>query len=141
MLRRNFIVNIALTFLSISLCLTVLEAYFRFFYIKSDGFARLAKNFAARYYHFDRHGLRGSNLPLSKTRENIVVLGDSFVFGAGLEHPAERFSEKLGAHYPQYHLVNIRLPGWDTKTEIEQADKYLSDRDAAIPLVVLAYFL
>lgn len=140
MLRRSFIANIALTLLSISLCLTVLEAYFRFFYIKSDGFARLARNFAARYYRFDNYGLRASNLPLSKARDNIVILGDSFVFGAGLKHPAERFSAKLAAHYPQYHLVNIGLPGWDTKTEIEQASKYLGDSHAAIPLVVLAYF-
>jgi hypothetical protein len=140
LLRRSFTANIALALLSVSLCLTVLEGYFRFFYIKSDGFGRISRNFATRYYRFDNYGLRASNLPLSKVKQNIVVLGDSFVFGAGLKSPSERFSQQLATHYPQYHVVNIGLPGWDTRSEIEQANKYLGDRDAAIPLVILAYF-
>lgn len=140
LLRRSFAANLALALLSVSLCFTVLEAYFRFFYIKSDGFGRLTRNFAARYYRLDDHGLRASNLPLSKAKQNIVVLGDSFVFGAGLKSPSERFSEQLAAHYQQYHVVNVGLPGWDTRSEIEQAKKYLGAGDAAIPLVILAYF-
>ena len=140
LLRRSFTANIALALLSISLGLTLLEGYFRFFYRKSDGFGRISRNFDTRYYQFDNYGLRASNLPLSKVRQNIVVLGDSFVFGAGLKSPSERFSEQLATHYPQYHVVNIGLPGWDTKSEIEQAKKYLGDGAAAIPLVILAYF-
>lgn len=140
LLRRSFSANIALVLLSVSLCFTALEGYFRFFYVKSDGFGRLEKNFAARYYHFDSYGLRDSNLPLSKAKENIVVLGDSFVFGAGLKSTSERFCERLAARYPRYHFVNLGLPGWDTKTEIEQTSKFLGDAKAAIPLVILVYF-
>lgn len=140
LLRRSFSANIVLALLSASLCFTALEGYFRFFYVKSDGFGRLEKNFAARYYHFDSYGLRDSNLPLSKPKENIVVLGDSFVFGAGLKSTSERFCERLAARYPRYHFVNLGLPGWDTKTEIEQTNKYLGETNAAIPLVILVYF-
>jgi hypothetical protein len=140
LLRRSFLANIALLLLSVSLCFTALEGYFRFFYVKSDGFGRLEKNFAARYYRFDSYGLRESNLPLATDKENIVVLGDSFVFGAGLKSTSERFCERLASRYPQYHFINLGLPGWDTRTEIEQTNKYLGDASAAIPLVILVYF-
>lgn len=139
-LRRSFAANIALVLLSVSLCFTGLEAYFRFFYIKSDGFGRLEKNFAARYYRFDSYGLRDSHLPLATDKENIVVLGDSFVFGAGLKSTSARFCERLATRYQQYHFVNLGLPGWDTRTEIEQTNKYLGEANASIPLVVLVYF-
>jgi hypothetical protein len=140
LLRRRFIANIALALLTVTLCLTVLEGYFRFYYNKSDGFGRISRNFAAHYYRFDEYGLRASHLPLSKDKKNIVVLGDSFVFGAGLKSPSERFAERLATHYPQYHVVNIGLPGWDTRTETEQASKYLGEGDAGVALVILAYF-
>ena len=139
-LRRSFAANIALALLSVGLCFTALEGYFRFFYVRSDGFGRLERNFAARYYRFDAYGLRDSHLPLSNAKENIVVLGDSFVFGAGLKSTSERFCEQLAARYPQYHFVNVGLPGWDTKTEIEQTNKFLGDTNAAIPVVILVYF-
>ncbi len=139
-LRRSFLANIALLLLSVSVCFTALEAYFRFFYLKSDGFGRIDRNFAARYYRLDSYGLRDSHLPLSTAQDNIVVLGDSFVFGAGLKSTSDRLCEQLAAHYPQYHFIDLGLPGWDTRTEIEQTNKYLGDTKAAIPLVVLVYF-
>lgn len=138
--RRTRLANLTLLFFSLSLCVTGLEAYYRFFYAESDGFARLSKNFQERYYHWDAYGLRTSNLPLAATKKNIVVIGDSHVFGAGLKSPAERFSAKLGAHYPDFHVINLGMSGWDTKTETAQLTKFLGHSRAPIPLVVLAYF-
>lgn len=138
--RRTRLGNVALLFFSLSLCVTGLEAYYRFFYAESDGFAQLSKNFAARYYHYDAFGLRASNLPLSATAKNLVVIGDSHVFGAGLKTPAERFSEKLAAHYPSFHVINLGWPGWDTKTETAKIQEHLGETRATIPLIVLAYF-
>lgn len=140
LLRRSRLVNVALMFFSLSLCVTGLEAYYRFFYAESDGFGRLSKNFNDRYYQFDAYGLRASNMPPSETKANLVVVGDSHVFGAGLKSTSERFSERLAAHYPELHVINLGLPGWDTKTETAQITKYLGDTHAAIPLVVLTYF-
>jgi hypothetical protein len=140
LLRRSRLANIALLFFSLSLCVTGLEAYYRFFYAESDGFGRLSKNFNDRYYRFDAYGLRASNLPPSETQANLVVVGDSHVFGAGLKSTSERFSEILAAQYPELHVINLGLPGWDTKTETAQITKYLGDTHAAIPLVVLTYF-
>jgi hypothetical protein len=127
-------------FFSLSLCVTGLETYYRFLYAESDGFGLLSKNFNDRYYRFDAYGLRASNLPPSETKPNLIVVGDSHVFGAGLKSTSERFSERLAAHYPELHVISLGLPGWDTKTETEQITKYLGDTRVAIPLVVLTYF-
>jgi hypothetical protein len=138
--RRSQAANVALLLFSLSLCFTSLEGYYRFFYLQSDGMGRLMKNFAARYYRFDSHGLRASHLPLSQTKGNLIVVGDSHVFGAGLKRPAQRFSEILTAHYPDMHVVNLGIPGWDTKSEMEQFTKYVGESHANIPLVILTYF-
>ena len=140
LLRRNALGKVALMLFTLALCFTALEAYYRYFHVRSDGFGRLSRNFADRYYRIDEHGLRGSNLPPSAEKENIVVLGDSHVFGAGLEQPAERLSEQLAARYPQMHVINLGFPGWDTRTQIEQLTTRLGDTRARIPLVVLTYF-
>lgn len=140
LLRRRRIVNLALLLFTLALCVTGFEAYYRFFYAKSDGFGHLSRNFNQRYYHFDAFGLRASNLPLAESKKNVVVIGDSHVFGAGLKFPAERFSEKLAAHYPDLHVINLGLPGWDTKSQTSHLTKFLGDSRAPIPLVILAYF-
>lgn len=140
LLRRHRAGNLALLLFTLCLCFTSLEAYYRFFYLKSDGMGRLMKNFSDRYYQYDSHGLRASHLPLSRTKDNLIVLGDSHVFGAGLKHPAERFSELLAQHYPALHVVNLGLPGWDTKTETAQFRKYVGETDGRVALVILTYF-
>jgi hypothetical protein len=139
-LRRTRFANAALLFLTLAVCLAAVEAYYRFCYAESDGFARLAQNFAARYYRYDQYGLRASNLPLSDSTPNIVVIGDSHVFGAGLKRPDERFSARLAAKFPQFHVITLGSPGWDTADEIVQLTRYLDDARAPIPLVILAYF-
>ena len=138
--RRSRAANPALMAFSLAVCLTTVEAYYRFFHIQSDGLGRGMKNFADRYYHFDSYGLRDSHLPLSETKDNLVIIGDSHVFGAGLKSTAERFSERLATHYPQFHVINLGLPGWDTKTELAKLRQYLDRSRASTALVVLTYF-
>ena len=140
LLRRTRLANPVLLLFTLSLCVTGFEAYYRLVYAESEGFGRLSKNFNGRYCKLDAYGLRNSNLPLSDTRKNLVVIGDSHVFGAGLKSSAERFSEKLGAHYPDLHVINLGMPGWDTKTETAQFTKFLGHNPAPIPLVILTYF-
>ncbi len=140
LLRRHWTANLALLLFSICLCFTSLEVYYRYFYVKSDGMGQLMKNFSDRYYQMDAYGLRASRLPLSTTQDNLVVLGDSHVFGAGLKRPSQRFSALLKKHYPGLHVVNLGLPGWDTRTEATQFTKYVGASEGRVPLVILTYF-
>ena len=140
LLRRNAAGKVALMLFTLWLCFTALETYYRFFYVRSDGFGRLSRNFDERYYQLDAHGLRASNLPPSSEKKNVVVLGDSHVFGAGLKYPSERLSEQLAAGFPDLHVINLGFSGWDTQTQIEQLTTRLGDTRANIPLIVLSYF-
>lgn len=140
-LRRTRWANFALMLLALSIGLTALEAYYRYVFAESSGFGHTAgENFEERYYRFDRFGLRASNLPLSETKKNLVIVGDSFVFGAGLKSPAQRFSELLSAQHPQLRVVNLGFSGLETTDEIRQLDRYLPRTSASIPLVMVAYF-
>ncbi len=140
-LRRSRFANFTLMLLALSLGLTALEGYYRYIFAESSGFGHTAgENFEARYYRFDNFGLRASNLPLSETKENLVVAGDSFVFRAGLKSPKERFSELLAARYGQLHVVNLGLSGSETTDEIRLLERYLGGTKASIPLVIVAYF-
>ena len=140
LLRRSRMANFILMLFSVALCLTCLETYYRFFFAESDGLGQLSRNFAARYYHYDQNGLRDSHLPLSETQKNLVIVGDSFVFGAGVKSTDDRFSNILARRYPNLHIATIALPGWDTKTETTQVAKYLGDTHASVPLIILTYF-
>ena len=139
-LRRHWTANLFLLLFTLAFFLTAVEAYYRFFYCQSDGFGMLMKNFAHRYYHLDSYGFRSSHLPFSKTKDNLVLLGDSHVFGAGLKHSSDRFGALLAKYYPQLHVVTLGMPGWDTKTEIAQFQKYAGNTQARSQLVILAYF-
>lgn len=141
LLRRTPLVNLALLLCSLAIGITGIEAYYRFIYAQSSGVGlRGGQNFAERYYRFDEWGLRASNLPLSKSRPNLVVLGDSHVFGAGLKDPSERFSAILAERLRNLHVVNLGFSGWDTTHELEQLDKHLDSPGLEVPLVILAYF-
>ena len=55
LLRRSVAGKVALMLLTLSVCFTALETYYRHFYVRSDGFGRLSRNFADRYYQIDAH--------------------------------------------------------------------------------------
>ena len=139
-LRRGRAANPVLLLFTLALGFTSLEAYYRFFYLKSDGMGQLMKNFSERYYQVDPYGLRASHLPLSQTKPNLIVLGDSHVFGAGLKKTSQRFSALLAKAYPAFHVVNLGVPGWDTKTETAKFTEYVGTNTASVPLVILTYF-
>lgn len=140
LVRNTRAANLLLLLATLSACLLGCETYYRYFYCQSDGFGRVEKNFARRYYKLDQFGLRDSNLPASETKPNLVVVGDSHVFGAGLKSPKQRFSNLLARHYKDLHVLNIGFSGWDTVTEARKVREYLGDTRARIPLVILTYF-
>jgi hypothetical protein len=60
----------------------------------------------------NRHGFRGRReLDEPDARPRIVVLGDSMVFGEGVEEP-ERFTEQLEAAEPAWRIDNLGITGF-----------------------------
>ena len=72
-------------------------------------------------YRTNQFGFRGEAvLPGEENgKENIVVLGDSFSFGSGVnegeEYPAV-IRERLGN---RYNVINIAVPGWGLTHQIK----------------------
>jgi len=66
------------------------------------------------------HGLRDRDVPPEKPagRKRVLILGDSFAFGVGLDN-GERFSDVLGVVLPDdVDVINAGVPGWGTDQEI-----------------------
>ena len=59
----------------------------------------------------NRHGFRGRALDQPDSRRRIIVLGDSMVFGDGVEEP-ERFTEQLEAETPAWRVDNLGMSGF-----------------------------
>lgn len=130
--------NLSLVIISIGLVFYIGEVYLKFFYVKSYGFALLGEAFNRRYYSFDLYGYRNSNLPLSKEKENIIFVGDSFVFGHGIKNPEDRFSDIVRNRCPKYHIVNIGKRDLHTIDEIKEI-LFLYQQDVKVKSIILSY--
>ena len=61
-------------------------------------------------------GFHGPNWDLSSRRKNVVILGDSFAFGWGVqwEQTIGRILEReLQKTDPSYQVINLAIPGYD----------------------------
>jgi len=56
--------------------------------------------------HSNADGFRGGDLHERDGRRRIVVLGDSMVFGSGVEE-RERFTERIEAAEPGWRVENL----------------------------------
>jgi hypothetical protein len=86
------------------------------------------------------HGFRGPDWDLSTSRKNVVILGDSFAFGWGVqwEQTAGRILEKaLQKKDPAYQIINLAMPGWDIDSIIRCFELY---KDLLKPVAVIYVF-
>jgi lysophospholipase L1-like esterase len=67
----------------------------------------------------DSHGFRGPEVPLAKPpgKFRILVLGDSFTYGVGVEND-ETFSARLGQLDPRLEVINAGVIGYGTSQEL-----------------------
>jgi len=130
--------NLSLVIISICFVFYIGEVYLRFFYVKSYGVALLGEAFSRRYYQYDFYGYRNSNLPLTKVKENIIFVGDSFVFGQGIKNPDDRFSDIVRKECSKYHVVNIGKRDLNTIDEIKEL-LLLYQQGVQVKHIVLSY--
>jgi len=74
------------------------------------------------YYTVNEMGHRGRAVPLAShyKRKNVVVLGDSYAFGMGVDDGDEfpsRLDDALG---PEFDVANLGSPGWGLTQEIRR---------------------
>ena len=86
------------------------------------------------------HGFRGPDWDLSTRRKNVVILGDSFAFGWGVqwEQTVGKILEKeLQKTDRAYQAINLAMPGWDIDLIIRSFELY---KDALKPVAVVYVF-
>jgi hypothetical protein len=134
---RKLAQNLLLAIFSIWLVLVGLELFFRFFFAQSDGwnFTLAAENWSDRYWQVNSLGYRDIEWTADRLagRTKIMVLGDSFVAGHGIEDEANRFSNVLGQLLgPNYAVMNVGMSGADTRKAIENGLGYPHTPDVIV---------
>jgi len=75
----------------------------------------------------NNYGFRGPDWDLSASRKNVVILGDSFAFGWGVqwEQTVGKIIEKeLQKSDRAYQVINLSMPGWDIDLIIRSFELY-----------------
>jgi lysophospholipase L1-like esterase len=116
----------------------ILEALFMFVPRSHGvGYSLAAKNWVRYYWKpLNTLGYRDKEVQGIPGKKNIVIVGDSFVAGQGINNPECRFSnlleKKLGG---QYRVYNLGRCGADTRVEYDDLMKFPVKPD----ILILAY--
>lgn len=120
----------------------LLELYFAAIHDQSDGFnlTRSGRQWFERHWRpVNSLGYRDAEpaLPASGQR-TVMILGDSFAAGHGIERAEDRFSDVAArALGPGWKVYNVSKPGWDTVDETKAMRAFPVKPD----VVVLCYYL
>ncbi len=135
--------NTILVFLALFITLMALEFYFKVFFAQSDSITSLAnRNWNERYFDHTLNSLGYRDvewMPEMVTgKTKVMVVGDSFVEGTGIEYPKDRFPDRLGQMLgPNYVVLNLGKGGANTGQEIEAITNYPYRPD----ILILSYFV
>jgi hypothetical protein len=86
------------------------------------------------------YGFRGPDWDLSARRKNVVILGDSFAFGWGVqwEQTVGKIIEtELQKNDRAYQVINLSMPGWDIDLILRSFELY---KDVFKPVAVVYVF-
>jgi hypothetical protein len=126
---------------TIVLLLIGAETWMRLFYITTDGYGFTAMNYHwyKNFYwgHYNSLGYRDDE-PLADAETRLIVLGDSFAMGHGINNIDETFPQLLEQQLGAGFDVNVvAQSGWDSDIEIYYLDEYPLRPD----IVILSYYL
>lgn len=134
--------NLLITYGFLALVFLSGEVYFRYFFAQSENvITHATRNWLDRYWQTNSLGYRDREWTAADwdDKTTVMLVGDSFAAGWGLENPEDRFgnvlAQKLGEDYA---LINIAEYGRSTPEELENLKAHpLQNPD----VVILQYFL
>jgi hypothetical protein len=134
--------NLALSLLGLFLTFMLVEFYFKLFFAQSDGFGYTlaSQNWYQRYWQENSLGYRDVEWTPEKLagKTEVMVVGDSLVAGSGIANPEDRFANQLGRLLgPDYAILIVASPGWDTVDEVEAIINYPRRPD----ILILSYYI
>lgn len=104
------------------------ETYLRFACVQTDSFGTTlpARKWFALYTDLNSLGCRDVEWTRAKPpgERRIACVGDSFVYGWGVEDPRARFTGLLQAKFDRrqsgtVEVMNVAKPGWDTGQQLQ----------------------
>lgn len=127
---------------SITLPLACLELYFGFVHDQSDGFNLTyssRKWFARHWNPINSLGFRDMEpAPPSAGQKALMILGDSFAAGHGINEASRRFGDILARDLaPRWRVYTVSQLGWDTTHELAALKAYPVKPD----MVILGYVI
>lgn len=134
--------NLRCSLYSLVLCSLALEMGF-FFFSQSDGFGftLAGRNWTEKHWHpINKYGYRDAEYPpeIEQLCKKILVVGDSFVAGHGIENISDRFVDHIRREFePDYCTYAISQNGWNTIDEMRAVQAFPSKPD----VVILSYGL
>jgi lysophospholipase L1-like esterase len=118
------------------------ELYFRYVYADSENTITLAtRNWLDRYWQTNSLGFRDREWSAADLSDKVrvYITGDSFTAGWGIENPADRYTDVLGARLGSTHaVVNLGVYGTATPEQLELLRNYPFQPP---DVVVVQYFL
>jgi hypothetical protein len=122
---KKILEGLGLAWLAFFLTFMVAEFYFKEFFAQTENrnFTLASRNWFERYWSANSLGYRDVEWSPEdlQTKRKLLVSGDSFAAGQGIENLEDRFSNRLGQKLgADYLVMNIAYPGHSTKEEIER---------------------
>jgi hypothetical protein len=134
--------GLLISYVTLALFIGASELYFRYIYAESENVITLAtQNWLARHWQTNSLGYRDREWTPAdwEGKTTVMVLGDSFAAGWGIQNPADRFPDVLAAHLGDaYAVLNVAQYGTSTPEQLAIMESYpLQTPD----VVILQYFL
>lgn len=118
--------NLLISYCVVVIPLALAEGYLRYFY--ADPAGRLASNnWMDRYWRENSRGHRDREWTPDDWagKQTVLIVGDSFAAGWGVEDPADRFGDVLAAQLDDgYAVINISRPGATTLEALRTMQAY-----------------
>lgn len=140
---QSLLENLIIMFLAFFMIFMALEFYFKIFFAQMDSLHTLARqNWYERYYDGAINSLGYRDVEWTNDQVvgkiKVMVVGDSFAEGVGVENVEDRFSNQLAQKLgPDYVVFNVAKRGANTPQEIDAILNYPFKPD----IIVLSYFI
>jgi hypothetical protein len=139
---RYLAARLLVTYLTLVGLLVGGEAYFRYLYAESGwGFTLAYQNWERRYWQTNSLGYRDREWTPQdwEGKTTIMVLGDSFSAGWGIEDPSDRYPDVLAELLgDDYAVINLARPGLTPRRELALAQEHpLQNPD----IILFQYYL
>lgn len=134
--------NLLVSYTVLATTLAGAEVYFRYIHAQSENiFTKSTTNWLDRHWETNSLGFRDHKWTPAdwQDKTTVMLVGDSFAAGWGIDDPADRFGDVLAANLgDDYAVVNVAEYGRSTPEELDILKSHpLQDPD----VVILQYFL